>query len=35
MGLMSTGIRLPLTTLTAGAQEQVLLALKEAGLINK
>jgi 4-hydroxy-tetrahydrodipicolinate synthase len=35
MGLMSTGIRLPLTTLTAGAQEQVLLALKEAGLIKK
>lgn len=35
MGLMANGIRLPLTTLTTGAQEQVLLALKEAGLIKK
>jgi hypothetical protein len=35
MGLMAKGIRLPLTTLTAGAQEQVLLALKEAGLMKK
>jgi 4-hydroxy-tetrahydrodipicolinate synthase len=35
MGLMANGIRLPLTTLTSGAQEQVLLALKEAGLIKK
>jgi 4-hydroxy-tetrahydrodipicolinate synthase len=35
MGLMANGIRLPLTTLTVGAQEQVLLALKEAGLIKK
>ena len=35
MGLMANGIRLPLTTLTAGAQEQVLLALKEAGLMKK
>jgi 4-hydroxy-tetrahydrodipicolinate synthase len=35
MGLMASGIRLPLTTLTAGAQEQVLIALKDAGLIKK
>jgi len=35
MGLMANGIRLPLTTLTSGAQEQVLLALKESGLIKK
>jgi 4-hydroxy-tetrahydrodipicolinate synthase len=35
MGKMEAGIRLPLTTLTAPAQEQVLAALKGAGLVKK
>ena len=35
MGKMEAGIRLPLTTLTAPAQEQVLAALQGAGLVKK
>jgi 4-hydroxy-tetrahydrodipicolinate synthase len=35
MGKMEAGIRLPLTTLTTPAQEQVLAALKGAGLVKK
>jgi 4-hydroxy-tetrahydrodipicolinate synthase len=35
MGKMETGIRLPLTTLTATSQDQVLAALQGAGLVNK
>jgi hypothetical protein len=35
MGKMESGIRLPLTTLTLPAQEQVLAALQGAGLAKK
>jgi len=35
MGKMADGIRLPLTTLTPAAQDQVRAALQGAGLIKK